>query len=224
MITQVENTEARRYFARFMTQCEAYKTLLTTAGLPVSVDLAQLQAAYRQQLFAGLLKADKGLQARYELLRTDEARQKLVADVINLDGHEAIDTAAAALRQLATTYQQLSIPGEPPLHRNLPLSSFAEYHDLDFGQVLDSYTIDWAGNEHVKAYFDELAQLLTPWLTIVRKTMKSGATMADAALFLPDYFTVSIGGSAGEPVQVNEKVLYHRMQAQKLALHIPKAA
>jgi hypothetical protein len=223
MITQVENTEARRYFAGFITQCTTYKSLLTTAGLPVSVDMDVLTGAYRQQLFDGLLKVDKGLKARYELLRTDDARAKLIADTINLDGHDVIDDAAAALQQLARTYQQVQIPGEGPLHRDMPLESFARYHNLDFGQLLDAHTLSWAGNEHVKAYFDNLATALTPWLAIVRKTMKSGATVEDAGQLLGQYFTASIGGLASEQVMVQEKVLYHRMKSQKLDQHIFRA-
>lgn len=223
MITQKENAEARRYFARFMEQCTTYKALLTTAGLPLSVDLPTLRQAYQQQLFDGLLKVDQGLKARYDLLRTDEARTQLVASTINLDGHDVIDDAATALQQMEVVYKQLAIPGSGPLHRDTPLSSFAQYYALDFGRLLDENTLSWAGNEHVKAFFEQMATSLTPWLKIVRSTMKSGASVQDAAMLLADYFAMyTPEGQASDTVLVDEKKLFYRMKSQKLDTHIAR--
>jgi hypothetical protein len=222
VITQTENTEARRYYAGFMTQCQAYKDLLTAAGLPLSVDMAELTDAYRQQLFDGLLKVDKGLKARFDLLRTDEARRKLITDTINLDGHDVLDDATAALQQLEQVYKQIGMPDGGPLHQAVHFISFANLFGLDFGKELDSQTINWGENQHVLEHFEVLAAALTPWLRIVRKTMNSSANMEHAGMLLAEFFTTEGPGLASDKVVVKDKVLHARMKSQKVALHIPK--
>ncbi len=222
MLTPEENARHRAYFAAFMGQCAAYKTLLAEAGLPLSVSVDELTAAYRQQLFDGLLKADKGLQARYDLLRTDEGRQKLIADTINLDGYDVIDEATARLRQLATTWAQLERGGLGVDVPGIPLESFARYYELDLGKLLDDHTLSWEGYEHVLAHFEALAQALTPWARIVRTTIQSGAGMQHVGMALADYFTLNGPGLASDPVQVNVKVLHARMKTQKLDFHLPR--
>lgn len=124
------------------------------------------------------------------------AQQELITDTIHLDSHEVINDAPTALQQLARTYQRVAIPNSGPLHRDMPLSSFAEYYGLDFGKLIDANMLSWAGNEHVKAYFDNLAVALTPWLSIVRKTMKSGASVDDTGMLLGQFFTAVFGGYA----------------------------
>ncbi|MBD2769677.1 hypothetical protein IC235_17440 [Hymenobacter sp. BT664] len=223
MLTQAENAEARRNYTYFEDQCTAYKALLATASLPFSTDLDVVTSAYRQQLFDGLLKIDQGLKARYELLRTEEGRQKLVAETINLDGHDVIDEVATSLQQLRATYQRIGLPGnEGYLHQAIHFDSFASMFNLDLGKALDGQTIKWAGNEHVLAYFQQLATFLTGWKTLVAATIKQGASVQDAVMYLPDFFESDLGIMTNEPVRVDEKRLHFRMGQHRLSQNIPR--
>lgn len=225
MLTSLQAAAVRQREADFMERCAVYKRLLINLDLPFSVDLPTLDTAYGQQLFEGLLKLDKGLKARYDLLRTDEGRQKLVADTISTAGHEVVDQVGAALKALTSAYRSVSLGHEGWLHSKYDLGQFANWYELDLGKVLDALTIDWGSQAHVLTYFKTLGEELQRLRTMFRPLVDTSGNL-DAVLSVVASAYKHRGGSQ-EPVEVDElrlhQVLLPQLQKAQVLGLIPHA-
>lgn len=208
MITQQENQALLAQNADLVTQCTAYKALLTANKLPLSVDLPTLSAAYGRQLFDQLLKVDAGLKARYDLLRTEEGQQKLVADTVNTDGHELLDQLRTAVATLTRLYSYVSFRTGHRLQDTVSLAAFAKSYELNLSRALDAETIDWTGREHVRAYFEQLTPTLNQVRDLFRHLTVNGAGVGETFAALA---TLYHEDRTDAPVTVNEHRLFEHL-------------
>lgn len=224
MLTQSENAALRQKYAAFIAQCTAYTAFLTANKLPFSSDLAELTAAYRRQLFERLLVIDAGLSARYELLRTEEGKEKLISDTVNTDGHELVDQVSQILQALTAAYRHISFSMGHQLEKEIPIARFARAYALDLGRVLDAKTMDWSGSEHVRVYFAQMAPELTRIRDIFRHVTRNDAGLAETFIALAAIYHED---STAAPVTVNEHFLYARLipelEQKNLLNMVPRA-
>ncbi|WP_151088042.1 hypothetical protein [Hymenobacter baengnokdamensis] len=212
MLTPTESAALRQEHADFMQRCTSYKALLTNSGLPFSVDLPTLTTAYGQQLFEQLLTLDKGLKARYDLLRTDEGKQKLLAATIDTAGHEVMDQVSAALTALTQAYQGISLGMSLGwLHNKYSLAQFAQYYELDLARVLEALTIDWTGKEYVLAYFTQIGDELTRLRDLFRPLVGTSAPLGVVFEVLASCYHVQ---PTNEPLTVDERHLHQRIMPE----------
>lgn len=210
MLTQEENQAARAAAVDFTAEAVAYQALLAQHQLPLSVDLTQLTGIYRGRLFDQLLAADAGLQARYDMARTKEAKQQLRSQTVatlDLRGHELPDALAAALDELAQAWRAVPMLNEVP---QLTLQQLAGTYGLDYGQLLDTKTMHWEGKEPALAYFAQLGTALTQWRTLMRALNKDTRTLASTLEQLEYYFPNQLPEQGA--VAVDEQKLYLQLQ------------
>jgi len=205
MLTQAENQAARATATDFLTAATAYKAFLTSHELPLSLDTAKLLDIYRGRLFEQLLAADTGLQARYELARTQEGKQRIQADTmagISLKGHELPEQLAEAIADLEQAYRTVPFLNEVP---RIELAQLVGY-GFDYGRYLDKYTMNWEGKEQARAFFEQLAVTLTQWRNLVKAT--SGVPQSLTGLF--ERMTMPFGQQVPDsgPIAIDEKKLY----------------
>ncbi|TGE24767.1 hypothetical protein E5K00_06050 [Hymenobacter aquaticus] len=194
MFTTKEITQAQNEARSFINQCEEFRALLVEHELPMSFDLEKLKGVLRAQLFAKLLAVDKGLKMRFEMLRTEEAQQKLVADTIDLSGYTIVDNLGRLIAQLQQGWSRLQLRRGrwfcQPERDGVSLNTLATAHNLDFNQWLQSREMDWRGKEHVLAYFEELGKTLAQVRALHRATRDSGASLAHTfGPAVANYFT-----------------------------------
>lgn len=187
-ITESECTEVLRRNARFVALCDNYRTLCETNDFPVSVDMKLLATVYRTQLFQQLLAVDKGLKARYEMLRTDAAKLKLITDTIDLSGYDILDTLESEIDLMELAYQQIWV-SSLHLHRNISFSIFCEKTGLNLSTLLTGWVINWEGREHILTYFRELAPLLENMREMHRSIISTGFTLADTLAVIGSTYT-----------------------------------
>ncbi|WP_151086816.1 hypothetical protein [Hymenobacter baengnokdamensis] len=207
-LTPEQNQAQLAQNADLIAQCTAYKALLAANKLPLSVDMTELTTAYRQQLFDRLLTVDPGLKARYELLRTEEGRQKLLFDTINTDGHELLDQVRDALAKLTRLYSHVSFGMGHQLHQHQPLATFAKRYTLDLNQALAAHTISWEGKEYVLAYFEGLLPELERVREIFRPLTNIGASMGEVFMALSNFYHED---RTRTPMRVDEHALHERL-------------
>lgn len=189
MITKTENAAtiaANADFGRLVTD---YKALLTAEGLPLSIDVALLTTAYKTLWFQKLLSADKGLKMRFDMLKSQEARLRLIADTIDLTGYDVIDDIAEAVKGLETAYKRVYTRGSGFVKDSVTFAQFAEVYELDLAALLNSFTYDWAGKEHVLAYVQRLGNQVEQLRDILRETVSTHFTLVDTCQVLARFFT-----------------------------------
>lgn len=180
MITSQENAATIAANEDFITRVAAYKALLTAEGLPLSIDVELLKTTLRTQLFQKLLSADKGLKMRWDMLKSQDARLKLIADTIDLAGYDIVDAITEAVKGLETAYNRIYVRGVAGSAKNIaPFAQFADVYGLDLGALLDSRTFDWTGKEHVLEYFQELGGKLAQLRTIMRGAVSTSYGLVD---------------------------------------------
>lgn len=191
MHTQAEATAYKAYFSKFIQQCADYRALLTKHNLPLLVDLNQIKAAYRRQLFDKLLEIDQPRKMRYDMLCTDEGKERLINDTIDITGHPIIDEVSALLSEIQLYYSnQIDLPRSGTLSREMSLRAFAESYGLDLARVIDARTVKWAGAEHVLDYFQSITAELTCLRNITDSLVRAGAGMQEIGLLLHHAFNV----------------------------------
>ncbi len=198
MITQTENAATIAANADFIARVADYKALLTAEGLPVSIDVELLKTTLRTQLFQKLLSADKGLKMRWDMLKSQDARLKLIGDTIDLTGYEVVDTIAEAVKGLEMAYKKIYTDATGHVVNHVPFAQFASVYGLDLAPLLDAYTFDWAGKEHVLEYFQALSQHLYQLRDVMRAAVATSYTLGDVLHVLPRFYTPQ--SSAGEIV------------------------
>jgi hypothetical protein len=206
MLTQAENQAARANVTDFQTAATAYKAFLKSHDLPLSLDTTRLLDIYRGRLFEQLLAADTGLQARYDMARTKEGKQRIQADTmagISLKGHELPEQLAEAMADLEAAYRTVPQVNEV---KHIALPQLLGGYGLDYGRYLDQYTMSWEGKEHAVAYFEQLGAALTQWRTVVNSFQGNPSSLSDLLSKL-DYFFPSALPQQG-PVKVDTKRLY----------------
>ena len=212
MLNQEQNQAAREAAADFTTEATAYQALLAQHQLPLSVDLDKLTGIYRGRLFEQLLAADTGLQARYEMARTTDGKKRIEADTmagIDLRGHELPDTLAVAIASLERAWQAV-----PFVFNDLPrftLPNFVGSYGLDYGKMVDHYTMQWAGKEAAQAYFTQLGQVLTGWRSLMRGVGKATQGLPETLEQLYWYFPRQVGEH--QPIVVDEQRLYSQLNS-----------
>lgn len=221
MITQTENAAALAQNSAFIAQVAAYKQLLTDHNFPFTVDMQVLATTLRTQLFQKLLAVDKGLKMRWDMLRTDEARIKLITDTIDLNGYDVVDEAQEAVKALETGYNRMYVGELGYMGKQVPFRTFAQVYALDLQALLDSKTFDWTGKQHVLDYFQALGEMLREFRGIGRVVSSTSFSLYDAGAVLPRYFQ-----EVNETVVVNEggvmRLVNDLEKAGKLSM-IPRA-
>ncbi|MFD1873884.1 hypothetical protein [Hymenobacter bucti] len=205
MLTQIENQAARTAATDFLTAATAYKAFLKSHELPLSLDTTKLLDIYRGRLFEQLIAADTGLQARYDLARTKEGKQRIQADTmagISLKGHELPEQLAEAIADLEAAYRTIPQVSDVPY---IALGQMIGY-GLDYGQYIDRYTMNWEGKEQARAYFEQLATTLTQWRNLVKATNGSTRTLAEVMEQVTRPFTQQLPEHG--PITIDEKALY----------------
>jgi len=207
MLTQAENQAARATATDFVTAATAYKAFLKSHDLPLSLDTTKLLDIYRGRLFEQLLAADTGLQARYDMARTKEGKQRIQADTmagISLKGHELPEQLAEAIADLEQAYHTVPLLNDVP---HIELAQLIGYgYGLDYGSYLDKYTMSWAGKEHARAYFEQLGATLTQWRNLVQVTSAAPQTLASLFERVTRPFSQQVPDSG--PITIDEKKLY----------------
>lgn len=189
MISKAENTATIAANAALIQKVVDYKALLTAQELPFSIDMAVLTTTIRTQLFQKLLSVDKGLKMRWDMLKTDEARLKLITDTIDLNGYEIVEQLDSAVKGLESAYNRIYMPSLGMLYKFMPFAQLAETYELDLQAMLDKRTYDWTGREHALAYFNELAPKLTELRDIFRAGVSTSFTLHDTVSVLSRYYT-----------------------------------
>lgn len=213
MLTPEQRETAYRQADDFTEACADYRALLATHDLPLTVNLAQLEALYRGRLFDELLQADPGLRARYELARTPDAKQQLRAQTVgslDLRGHELPEQLAQAVAGLEHALLDLLAHGWPNDVPRLSLAQLASSYGLDYGRLLDARTMQWAGKEAAQAYFAQLGQVLTGWRALQRGLGKNVSTLSHTLEQLDTYFPNQL--PAQGPIVADEHKLYAQLQ------------
>lgn len=206
MLIQAENQAARTTAADFLTEATAYKAFLNSHGLPLSMDTTKLLDIYRGRLFEQLLTADTGLQARYDMARTKEGKQRIQDDTmagISLKGHELPEQLAEAIDELEQAYRTVPMLNDVP---RIAVAQLLTGYGLDYGRYLDQYTMSWEGKEHARAYFEQLAATLTQWRGLVEAIGGSTQTVAEITKHMTRPF--SQGVPYNSPITIDEKTLY----------------
>lgn len=157
-VNEYNKTIAMPNYVEFNNLCIAYKKLLNDNGFPLTIDISRLTLIYKTNLFNKLLSIDKGLKMKYDLLRTDASKIKMISDEIDLDGYDIIDELTEKINELQTLYSRLTIGNRwgSTLERYIPLQVLIDSHDLNLNPIVKSWLIDWKGKEHVKEYFENL--------------------------------------------------------------------
>ncbi|KUG09388.1 hypothetical protein [Solirubrum puertoriconensis] len=215
MLTQQENQQAQTAQRAFIEQCATYRQLLEANELPLSVCVPTLKTAIRNKLFAQLLTVDAGLKMRFEMLRTEEAQEKLVAETINLDGYEVVEQIEKQVAAIKTAFSRIMISAGSGLmmpEREMPLSTFASEFGLNLAAYLDKHTFNWKGNEHVLAYFQKLGKELEMAREMIHSSRDSSASIYQAFGKLADYFKSE---SHDGPIVPNEHMIYSNLERIK---------
>ncbi|QIX62283.1 hypothetical protein HER32_14290 [Hymenobacter sp. BT18] len=204
LFTKREVAAAKQTAHGFIKQCEEYRALLQEHELPLSMDINTLTGVLRAQQFAKLLAFDKGLKMRFEMLRTEEAQQKLIADTIDLTGYAIVDELPRRIEGLQRTYSGLMLTtGNRPAmlaREGYSLGQLLSQYGLDFNAWIEANAIDWTGKQHVLEFFRELAKPLTQLRTIYRKTRASDASLQHlVGPQIAGYFTDESNMGALEP-------------------------
>ncbi|MFD2720602.1 hypothetical protein ACFST9_17915 [Hymenobacter monticola] len=194
MITQAENAATIAANAHFTTLAADYKALLAANDFPLTIDVELIKTTLRTQLFQKLLGADKGLKMRFDMLKSNEARLKLIGDTIDLTGYDIIDDIASAVKELERAYNGVYSRGAGFIKNVVSFTTFADVCELDLGLLLDSKTYDFTGREHVLEYFRELGQHLQQLREILRVAVSSSYTLGDSLHVLGRFYT----GESGE--------------------------
>ena len=177
-LTATERAEALAANVPFIVLCDEYKALCAVNDLPLSVDVPTLVTHIQSALFDKLLSIDKGLKARYEMLRSDTAKLKMIADNVDLTGYDIVDTLRAAVAALTSAYRRVWV-GSALLHKNVTFEQFADVAELDLPALLDGYVLDWTGKAHVLACFQSLAPALEKLRDMFRAGISTHYTLAD---------------------------------------------
>jgi hypothetical protein len=208
MLTQAENQAAREGATDFVTAATAYKAFLKSHDLPLSLDTTKLLDIYRGRLFEQLLAADTGLQARYDLARTKEGKQRIQADTmagISLKGHELPEQLAEAIDDLQAAYRTVPLINDVPYTELVQLIGYG----LDYGSYLDKYTMNWEGKEHARAYFNQVAATLTQWRNLMTATNGSTGTLTEIMAQVTKVFSQQLPENG--PITLDEKKLYSHL-------------
>lgn len=124
---------------------------LTTYGLTPSTDIKAIKKEYKTKLFNQLLEADAGLRLKRDMLRTEEARQKLLEETIDLDGYtelvEAEQLISRYLQDYSSLYDSASM-GNPLRDHGITAEAFLNSHEYSIQSALAAHVIDLAGNEN----------------------------------------------------------------------------
>jgi aryl carrier-like protein len=222
MLTQTENQAARKEAADFLTEATAYKAFLKSHDLPLSLDTTKLLDIYRGRLFEQLLAADTGLQARYDMARTKEGKERIKTDTmagISLKGHELPEKLAEAIAELEAAYRTVPQINDVP---HVALAQLVGY-GLDYGRYLDRYTMNWEGKEHARAHFEQLAVTLTQWRNLVKAMNGPAHTLTDVMEYMTRPFSRQLPDKS--PIKIDEKAMYQYLSHNPHLLEVlPKAA
>ncbi|MVN76438.1 hypothetical protein GO988_08885 [Hymenobacter sp. HMF4947] len=222
MLTQAENQAARRAATDFLTEATAYKAFLQSHDLPLSLDTTKLLDIYRGRLFEQLLAADTGLQARYDMARTKEGKERIQTDTmagISLKGHELPEQLAEAMAELEVAYQTVPQLNDVP---HVALGQLVGY-GLDYGSYLDRYTMNWEGKEHARAHFEQLAATLTQWRELVVRMNIAPSSLNEVVERIISVFPQQLPTKG--PIAIDEKRLYSHLSYNPQLLEVlPDAA
>ncbi len=189
MISTTEKTVILSDNAPFLAQIKAYKDLLSANYFPVSIDVEYLKTVLRTQLFDRLCGVDKGLKMRFDMFKTNEAKLKLIAATIDLQGYDIVPEVEEAVKGLELAYNRIYIGGSTKLSTVVTFAGFADAYELDLAAVLEAYTYDFTGREHALAYFQNLGTKLHELRDIMRFGRSTHYTLHDAAMVLSNFYT-----------------------------------
>jgi hypothetical protein len=195
MISTIEKTQILTANAGFIAQVKVYKDLLSANYFPLSVDPEYLKTVLRTQLFDRLCGVDKGLKMRFDMLKTNEAKLKLIAATIDLEGYDIVPQLESAVKELELAYNRIYIGGSTSLHKVVTFAGFADAYELNLATVLETYTYDFTGREHVLRYFAELGAKLVELRDIFRATRSTSYTFVDAARTVSAFYTEAEGNT-----------------------------
>lgn len=190
MITQKIKDKTLADNSELVTQIADYKALATAHGLPITSDVATLETALRGQLFQKLLTADKGLQTRFNMLKTDDARIKMINDTVNIDGYEQVGEMQAALAVIEKGFNRVWY-GINHLRNTVKFSQFVDNWEMDLDKVLSSMVFDWSENRVVLNYFKSLEPTLTTLREVFRASMHNDYRLHETLTLLSHFYTAA---------------------------------
>jgi hypothetical protein len=158
-LTQTEYEFELLQHAELIQRCDQYRALCIANQLPQTLDISLLAVSLQAQIFDKLLAVDKGLKARYDVLRSDTARLQLIATTVNLDGYDVVDELTEMGNTIRTLYDEIFL-GTAKLNTSVSIENFDAVRGLDLAKLLQSYVIDWTGKEDVLTYFKSVPALL----------------------------------------------------------------
>ncbi|MBC6605620.1 hypothetical protein H8B13_02185 [Hymenobacter sp. BT188] len=226
MITQKRYDELLPRYAEFAAAAAAYATLLDANALPLSLDTTTLHFAYKTQLFTKLVTANKGLKMQYDMLRTDEAKQALINQTIDLTGYEIITEIAHALQEMQETLtvangaigngDTLEKPTLPTLFR----------HGLKVAEYLNGYVIDWtsADRAEVLNQVNQYAETLAGMQATLHRFGGASESVAELHRTLNKLVTLHNGTGTGNELAVYNLLADADHRAKMNAMLAQKAA
>lgn len=108
MINETRLQEILPYYSVFDKKAEAFKKLLDDNKLSLTIDINTLLFQYKLNLFTDLLKVDKGLKFRYDLLKSDMAKRDLINSSVNLDGYTIVNELKVNITDLNTELERVN--------------------------------------------------------------------------------------------------------------------
>lgn len=198
-LTQLEYDNAIRQHADFIKQCDEYKSILASNGLPISVNIPLLKTTLKTILFDRLLSVDKGLRMRYDMVRSDSGKLALINSTIDLDGYDIIPELETRIKALLRSYNQIYL--QFSLSQCLPFDTFATHHNLDLQKILFSYIIDWSKTEPILELFADLIPVLTKLRSLFQNTYSTHYTLELTLHRLSNFYSET---NHEQPINVSE--------------------
>jgi hypothetical protein len=177
MITQLRYDELLPRYTEFTAAVAAYGALLTAHELPFSIDANGLLFAYKTQLFTKLVAVNKGLKMQYDMLKSDEVKQALINNTIDLSGYEVVNDIATGLQELhdTLTVANHALRGADKIEK--PTLADLVGFELSIAAYLKAHVIEWtADRAAVLHQVTEYANMVTS----LESMLRGYGTKADA--------------------------------------------
>ena len=199
-----------------------FKALVAANGLPITSDFNTLTTALKGQLFQKLLAVDKGLKMRFDLLKTDDAKIKLLNETVNLDGYTEVVEMQEELIKIERLYNQLAV-GFLQIHKAIPFKVFVERWEMNVDNVLSAMLFDFSDKEHVLDFINSIIPTLTTLRECFRATFSTDYNLEETLNLLGSMYTSesnkgTIAASEGAVMQIAK----HLEESSALQL-IPQA-
>jgi len=173
-------------------------------GLTPTTDIKAIKKEYKVILFNRLLEVDPGLKLKHEMLRTAEAKQKLLEETINLDGYTELNEAEMLIMFYKREYGNAYGVGP-----DLPLVAHGITEDLfltQYGGDIEAAL----GDKVIDLTEDESYKKLKNVEAVINDLIKDGIVKGNNQIY-HDLSALIPMQWGGDQVQINDGFAYHKI-------------